>query len=51
VGTGEKHPFTGRERKPFLAVSRRYFVIITGLVWSGGPGGNVANVLLPRFKH
>lgn len=29
-------PFHWR-RKSFLAVSMRYFVVVTGLVWSGGP--------------
>lgn len=51
VGRGVNYSFTGRESKPILAVSVRYFVVVTGLVWSGGPGGSVANVLLPRFKH
>lgn len=51
VGRGVNYSFTGKESKPILAVSVRYFVVVTGLVWSGGPGGSVANVLLPRFKH
>lgn len=51
VGKGVKSSFTGRERKPFLAVSMRYFVVVFGFVWSGGPGGNVAKVFLPRFNH
>lgn len=51
VGRGVNYSLTGRESKPFLAVSMRYSVVVTGLVWSGGPGGSVANVLLTRFKY
>lgn len=45
-----KSAFTGRESRPFLAVPVRYFVVVIGLVWSGGPAGNMAHVLLPRFN-
>lgn len=39
-----------KRKQAFLALSVRYFVVVIGLVWSGGPAGNMAHVLLPRFN-